>query len=76
MCGTCHVVRTGRAGGNSMVKEVREVCKRYHLAGLVRRIRWSEGDGEIFFPVGNKTTYEIGLGQEIDLILMRYGTDG
>lgn len=69
---TCHVVLPGTARGNEMVLSVEALCERYYRQGKLRRWRWAEGDGFIYAAIRGETLYSLGIGQEFDLLIMRY----
>lgn len=70
---TCHVTAEGGRGGASLVEGVTRVCERACERGLLRRVRWARGEGAIYFPTDRKATlYSIGVGQEIDLVIMKW----
>lgn len=73
VCGTCHTTGTGKEGGAALLKDAYALLDRAVDDGLLRRVRWTRGDGYCYWPSTRAADlYTIGIGQQLDLILMRY----
>lgn len=69
---TCHVSALTVDGGLGLVKAVTRVLEAGVEAGLLRRLAWEYGEGACYFAKGGGDLYQVGIGQQIDSILMRF----
>jgi len=74
ICATCHVTVAGINRGRALLDQVTEVLEGAVRSGLLRRLAWVRGEGFVYFPRrSGATLYSIGVGQAVDLVLMRHG---
>lgn len=68
----CSISRLSTDPGFRLIREIQGVLEAGVRAGLLRRLAWEYGEGAVYFPAGRgETLYSIGIGQQLDLLVMR-----
>lgn len=69
--GSCHVLAHGRSPASRHIKDLKEWLETLVSKGLVRKFRWVEGDGAIYFPANGGQWSEQTFHVELEMRLMR-----